>query len=128
MIFITSEKPLFRAYVNGIVETTGKNGGIIKKLILGTSEKKQDDTREYSSWFAILNGNARKKFDENPLTKGDLIEIYSFKETNVSKKMENGEYSNPFFNMAIMDYNVKDGNNTTVKPQEENKDEDENPF
>lgn len=124
MIFITNERPLFSAFVNGIVEVKTKNGGIIKKVILGTSEKKQDDTREYSSWFATLNGKAKQKNEENPLKKGDLIEIYSFKETNVSKKLENGEWGNPYFNMAIMDYKMKDSYNKPT-PSEES---DENPF
>ena len=56
MIFITNERPLFSAFVNGIVEVKTKNGGIIKKVILGTSEKKQDDTRNSTKSFTIWYG------------------------------------------------------------------------
>lgn len=126
MIFITNkEKPLFGGYVNGIIDVKTSNGGVLKKINLGTSEKKQNGTKEYSSWFAILIGEARKKNEEKPLQKGDYIQINSFKITNVSKKTEDGKYGNPYFNMTIMDYTVKSANNSTT--QEDDLDE-ENPF
>lgn len=132
MIFVTKEhdsKPLFRGYVNGISEHETKNGGKIKTYTIGTREKKQNDTYEYSSWFAVMIGDARKKCDS--LKKGDMIDVYGFKQTNVSKKNDDGSWGRAFFNMAISDYvihsNDKKGSSSSSGGDSEYPD-DSNPF
>ena len=107
MIFVTrdrSERPLFYAYVNGITEKALPSGGKITTYILGTSEKKPDETRVSSSWFATVMGNARKECEDHPLEKGDNIAVYGFKQTNVSKKNDDGTFGKAFFNLTISDY------------------------
>lgn len=124
MIFITKqreEKPLFTAYVNSIIERPSNNGGTMKTYALGTSEKKQDESREYSSWFCGLIGNARKQCEQIPLNKGDRIAVYGFKQTNVSKKNPDGTYTKAFLNIAISDYVLIENQNN----EEGNQD---NPF
>lgn len=113
MIFITSnETPLFRAYVNGVTEKELPSGGKITTIILGTSGKNTDGTKKYSSWFVNLIGSARKENEVNPLQKGDIINVYSFKQENVSKKNEDGSFGKPFFNMSINMYEkyIQDSN------------------
>lgn len=112
MIFITNnEKPLFYGYINGISEKILPNGSKITNYIIGTSELKNKEKKEYeySSWFFTLMGNARKKCEEVPLKKGDKIAVTSFKATNVSKKLEDGSYSKPYLKMVISDYYNPDG-------------------
>ena len=106
MIFITSQtdQPLFRGRVNGISEKELSNGGKITTIILGTTEKKQDGTPIYSSWFCNLMGQARKDFESDPLEKGDYINVFSFKQTNVSKKKDDGGFEKAFFNLTLNNY------------------------
>lgn len=128
MIFITrdhSERPLFTGFVNGVTERTMQNGGTIKTYTLGTSEKKQDDTRVYSSWFCTLMGNARKAAEYRPLVKGDRINVYGFKQTNVSQKNPDGTWGKAFLNVIISDYTLFE--NQEQGYQEKQLDE-ENPF
>lgn len=131
MIWITKKehdgKPLFSGFVNNISERETKNGGKIKTFTIGTSEKKQDDSRVYSSWFCTMIGNARKSCGE--LEKGDRIDVYSFKQSNVSKKNEDGTWGRAFFDMAISDY-VKHGNENSngYAGDDSETPDDENPF
>lgn len=107
MIFITEKdhsKPLFRGYVNKIFERQVKNGGVIKTYSIGTSEKKQDGTKVYSSWYCTLIGDARK--NEELLKEGTPIDVYGFKMTNVSTKQEDGTWSKPYLNINISDFEV----------------------
>lgn len=133
MIFITKEhdgKPLFRGFVNGINEHDTKNGGKITTYIIGTREKKRDENFEYSSWFAIMIGEARKKCSE--LSKDDMIDVYGFKQTNVSKKNDDGTFGRPFFNMSISDYEIHNGGGGNKQKNNSSGSEeypdDENPF
>lgn len=120
MIFITSnnEKPLFTAFVNGINEKILPNGGVIKNYILGTSETKfkgqENENKEYSSWFVTLIGEARKKNEARPLQKGDRILVKGFKQTNVSRKLDDGSYSKAFLNISISDYDLSEKNQSAT--------------
>lgn len=131
MIWITKKehdgKPLFSGFVNGISERDTKNGGKVKTFTIGTSEKKQDDSREYSSWFCTMIGNAKKNCGS--LEKGDRIDVYSFKQTNVSKKNDDGTWGRAFFNIAIADY-VKHGESSgsSYGGGDSESPDDENPF
>ena len=126
MIFVTrdkSERPLFYAYVNDVREKSYPNGGKSTVYTLGTSEKKKDDTKVYSSWFVTLMGNARKACEERPLEKGDNIAVYGFKQTNVSKKNDDGTYGKAYLNLMISDYELQERQNQ--QPQQyENAPED----
>ena len=106
MIFITAqnEMPLFRARVNGVTEKQLPNGGKITTVILSTTEKDKDGTPKYSSWFANMMGQARKNFEADPLAKGDYINVFSFKQTNVGKKNDDGTFDRPFFNFTLNNY------------------------
>ncbi|MEI6296242.1 MAG: hypothetical protein WCO84_01170 [bacterium] len=129
MIFITrdkTDKPLFTAYVNGITEKTLPNGGKIKHYILGTQETKKDGTKVYSSWFCGLMGNARKQEEITPLEKGNLIKVYGFKQTNISRKNDDGSFGKAFLDIQINEYSLYEANNT-VSGNSTTNDED-NPF
>lgn len=106
MIFITAQNdmPLFRARVNGVTEKQLPNGGKITTVILSTTEKDKDGTPKYSSWFANMMGQARKSFEADPLQKGDYINVFSFKQTNVGKKNDDGTFDRPFFNLTLNNY------------------------
>ena len=107
MIFITDKEhknPLFRGYVNKVLENTMPNGGTIKKYVIGTSEKDKDGNKVYSSWFCTLIGDARK--NEELLKEKTPIDVYGFKQTNVSKKNDDGSWGKAFFNIAISDFEV----------------------
>lgn len=106
MIFITAqnEMPLFRARVNGVTEKQLPKGGKITTVILSTTEKDKDGTPKYSSWFANMMGQARKNFEADPLAKGDYINVFSFKQTNVGKKNDDGTFDRPFFNFTLNNY------------------------
>lgn len=106
MIFITDKEhksPLFRGYVNKVFEKE-YNGGKIHTYKIGTSEKKQDGTKVYSSWFCGVMGEAKKKEDQ--LKEGAPIDVYGFKMTNISKKNEDGTWGKAFFNVTISDFEV----------------------
>ena len=106
MIFITTNdrsKPLFRGYVNKIFQKE-YNGGTIKTYKIGTSERKQDGTKAYSSWMCGVMGNARK--NEAVLTEGSCIDVYGFKETNISRKNEDGTWAKPYLTMTISDFEI----------------------
>jgi hypothetical protein len=106
MIFITDKEhkaPLFRGYVNKVFEKE-YNGGKIRTYKIGTSEKKQDGTKVYSSWFCGVMGEAKKKEDQ--LKEGVPIDVYGFKMTNISKKNEDGTWGKAFFNVMISDFEV----------------------
>ena len=134
MIFITSndEKPLFTAFVNGVNEKVLPNGGTIKNYILGTSEVKfkgqENESREYSSWFVTLIGNAKKKNEARPLQKGDRILVKGLKQTNVSKKLDDGTYSKAFLNISISDYDLAGENKSITNNFETEDSNDELPF
>lgn len=134
MIFITSNdgRPLFTAFVNGISEKEQNNGGTITNYILGTSEVKnkgkENESKEYSSWFATLMGEAKRKNDSVPLKKGDRILIKSFKITNVSKKMDDGTYGKAYFNMKISDYDLAGENKSITNNFAVEDTNDELPF
>ena len=134
MIFITSndEKPLFTAFVNGVNEKVLPNGGTIKNYILGTSEVKfkgqENESREYSSWFVTLIGNAKKKNEARPLQKGDRILVKGFKQTNVSKKLDDGTYGKAFLNISISDYDLGEENKSVTNNFEIEDSDDGLPF
>lgn len=134
MIFITSndEKPLFTAFVNGVNEKVLPNGGTIKNYILGTSEVKfkgqENESREYSSWFVTLIGNAKKKNEARPLQKGDRILVKGFKQTNVSKKLDDGTYGKAFLNISISDYDLGEENKSVTNNFETEDSDDGLPF
>lgn len=97
-----------RAYVNKVYTQEMSNGGKIKKILLSTSEKKKDsDERIYSSWFVTLAGEARKKDEQKPLDKGDVIKITSIKFSNPSLKQEDGTIKS-FLNVTVMDYDMNE--------------------
>lgn len=107
MIFITtpeSERPLFTGYVNRIWERQITNGSKIPMFMVGTREKKQDGTKQYSEWRCDLIGKARHKNEEDPIREGDYIQVYGVKMTNISRKKEDGTWDKPFFRIAITDY------------------------
>lgn len=138
MIFVTSSdgKPLFTAFVNGINEKNLPNGGVITNYILGTSEVKfkgkENEKKEYSSWFTTLIGEAKKKNEVKPLQKGDRILVKGFKQTNVSTKSDDGTYGKAYFNMAISNYDLPEENkaveNKDFSASEPASSDDELPF
>lgn len=121
MIFVTkdrSERPLAYAYVNGVTVRALPNGGEITTYTLGTSEKKKDGTKVFSSWFANVMGEARRQCEARPLEKGDNIAIYGYKMTNVSKKNDDGTFGKAFFNMTISDYILQEKNGSSSSNDE----------
>ena len=75
-------------------------------------------------------GEARKKCSE--LNEGDMIDVYGFKQTNVSKKNDDGTFDRPFFNMSISDYEIHNGGGGNKQKNNSSGSEeypdDENPF
>ena len=126
MIFIANKElvawlkehkmPLFRGYVNGITERDGSNGGKIKTYRIGTQETLQDGTKANSTWFCRLIGDARK--NEDQLKENVPIDVYAFKETNVSKKNEDGTYNKPYLNFLISDFEVHQFEPRQTEPED----------
>jgi hypothetical protein len=131
MIFIANKElvawlkehkiPLFRGYVNGITEREGSNGGKIKTYRIGSQETLRDGTKENSTWFCKLIGDAKKKEDQ--LQEGTPIDVYSFKETNVSRKNESGGYDKAFLNFLIVDFEVRH-----FEPRNDSAPEEDKPY
>lgn len=117
MIFVTrnrDEKPLFSGFVNAVTETDMPNGGKLKKFMIGTSERRKDDTREYSSWPVVMIGNARTVCDE--LEKDTMIDVYSVKLTNTAKKNDDGTWGKNYLNVYINDYVIHEANGESAPP------------
>jgi hypothetical protein len=121
MIFITG-KNLIRGYINKVTEREMPNGGTVKSYKLGTREVKQDGTKVFSSWWFSTMGEARKK--EGQLEEGKLVDITSFKMTNVSKKNDDGTWSRPFLDMRVSNFELY----SPAGQQEPPEDEEESPF
>lgn len=124
MIFISRNQlnqPI-RGYVNKIFEHEGNNGGKIKTYSVGTTEKKQDGTKVYSTWYCNVIGSARQKEDQ--LQENTPIDIWGAKFTNVAKKDEaTGKWSKPYLNVAISDFDVH-----TFEPRSDSVPEEEKPY
>lgn len=119
MIFITDKEhknPLFRGYVNKVLEKTMPNGGTIKTYIVGTTEKDREGNKVYSKWFCNLIGEARK--NEELLQENTPIDVYGFKQTNISKKNEDGSWGRAFFNMSISDFEVHQFEPRQTEPED----------
>ena len=131
MIFIANKKlvewlkanktPLFRGYVNGITERDGNGGGKIKTYRIGTQETLQDGTKANSTWFCKMIGDAKKKEDQ--LKENTPIDVYAFKETNVSKKKEDGTYDKAYLNFMISDFEVHE-----FEPRNNEEGNEETPY
>lgn len=100
-------------WLNDVKATVFKveDKGTFVKAQLSTSEKKQDNTYENSSWFASFVGNAKesarhlKEKDKITITKGKLTNVYNkekkvsylnltvFEFTNAEKKEVNDDFS-----------------------------------
>ena len=124
MIFISRNQlnqPI-RGYVNKIFEHEGNNGGKVKQYSISTSEKKQDGTKVYSTWYCNVIGSARQKEDQ--LQENTPIDIWGAKFTNVAKKDETtGKWSKPYLNVAISDFDVH-----TFEPRSDSVPEEDKPY
>jgi len=122
MIFMSNnEKPICYAYVNSITERTALDGSSYKVIGISTSEKAQDGTKKYSSWFCNLIGDARNVANIRPLQKNDNIAIYGIKLTNQSKKDEQtGQWGKAFLNCSISKYVLQENNRPNIEVDSEN--------
>lgn len=92
------EKPLFSAYINDIKENQYNNRSYVS-VILKTIETRQDGTKEYSSWYARLIGDAdRNKAD---FKKGDRVNVFGFKIIQPDKQNEDGSWAEHRMYMSI---------------------------
>jgi hypothetical protein len=81
------------AKIDGIWEHDGNNGGKFKTFSMSSSSKGKEgsDTREYSSWNAIMVKNAKEKQDE--LVKGSRIKIVEGGAKSIAPKGDDGKWA-----------------------------------
>lgn len=114
MIFMTrkrNEMPVFTGFINGTWERELPNGTKITMYSVGTRERRQNGDKVHSSWRCDFIGAARKEAEISPPQKGDMINVYGVKFTNVSRKKEDGTWDQPFLRISISDYTIGSSEN-----------------